>query len=620
MTAYRNAALKARILLFLLFLLVFFSAPALAQTSPYELSLEAFRTESGPAPVVAVLFFSTTADRHIYGNTPGPSGFPTVITGEYAGQELSALYPPPVSAPDTLEPGLMTEQYTGRTLFFLPVTAKPGEKLQLSVQLSALLCSAASCQPLRDTLTLDLPAGTELPKAEDQDWWPQLAKAKPGVQVDDDADEDPAVEQNAPDKTAQKAAGASTAWSFTPRYFAPELEVRTLSKAAFLAFLAGLVLNFMPCVLPVITLKLRSFIPVADRVPQNQKRAFRAHNLFFALGIVLYFLVLSVIIAATGMVWGQIFQKPSAIITLTAVVFALSLSLFGVYDLPLIDLKGKATGVARHPRLESFVTGILATILATPCSGPFLGGVLAWALIQPPQIIALVLSCIGLGMASPYLVMAVFPRLYRLLPRPGAWTVHLERMLGFLLAGTCVYLMGLLPATQYLNVLILLWVIALAAWVWGQWTNLNQSTGRRWSIRAAGLALVALTAFLVFRPEIHADPWQPFEMSRFQKDLGQTNMLLDFTADWCPNCKFLEKTVLAPEKSAVLAKRFNATLLRVDLTRHDPELTALLTSLGSQSIPVLAVFSRENPESPLVLRDLFTGGQLEEALEAELRK
>ena len=115
----------------------------------------------------------------------------------------------------------------------------------------------------------------------------------------------------------------------------------------------------------------------------------------------LYFLVLSVIIAVMGIVWGQIFQQPAAIISLTALVFALSLSLFGVYDLPLIDLKGKARGVTYHPRLEFFITGILATILATPCSGPFLGGVLAWALIQPPEIIVLVLSCIGFGMVSP---------------------------------------------------------------------------------------------------------------------------------------------------------------------------------------------------------------------------
>lgn len=602
MITCRNAGKTLRAILFLF---LFLPVCALAQTSAPELSLKAFRTASGPSPVLAVLFFTAPEGSHIYGNTPGPSGFPTAVTGQYAAEELEALYPPSMSAPDSLEPGLVTEQYAGRTLFYLPVPAASGEALHLSVQFSALLCSDASCRPLQETLTLDVPAEAELPLAEDQEWWSGFAQAKPGIPAQTDS----AVPE--PDTPTAE-------WSFTPRYFAPELEVRTLSKAAVLAFLAGLVLNFMPCVLPVITLKLRSFIPVADSVSQNQRRAFRAHNLFFALGIVLYFLVLSVIIAATGIVWGQIFQQPAAIISLTALVFALSLSLFGVYDLPLIDLKGKARGVTHHPRLESFITGILATILATPCSGPFLGGVLAWALIQPPEIIALVLSCIGLGMASPYLVMAVFPRMYRLLPRPGAWTIHLERILGFLLAGTCVYLMGLLPASQYLNTLILLWTIGLAAWVWGQWTNLNQSSGRRWSIRGTGVALVALMAFALFRPETHVDPWQPFELSRFESDLGQKNMVLDFTADWCPNCKFLEKTVLTPEKSTALAKRFDADLLRVDLTRHDPELMKLLTSLGSQSIPVLAIFSREDPKSPLVLRDLFTGGQLEEALEEEL--
>jgi thiol:disulfide interchange protein DsbD len=107
-------------------------------------------------------------------------------------------------------------------------------------------------------------------------------------------------------------------------------------------------------------------------------------------------------------------------------------------------------------------------------------------------------------------------------------------------------------------------------------------------------------------------------MERFEKLLGQENLILDFTADWCPNCKFLEKTVLAPENSARIAEDHDAILLRVDLTRHEPELMALLESLGSKSIPILAIFSKDRPDSPLVLRDLFTGGQLDEALESEL--
>jgi len=597
--------LQSRFFLICLVLLTLaFPAGAWAD-DPYQISLQAFRTDSAEAPVLAVLTLTPAPGWHAYGNIQGPSGFPTVVTATSNGAALTAMYSPPVPGPDPLDSTLTVDLYDGPTPFFLPLVGAPAN---IKAQLRALLCSSTTCQPVKVDLELHVPETSALPRAEDQIWWPRFGQSSPGVEVRPD---DTAVtSSNAPDIAPSN--------SLKPRYFAPNLEVQTLSKAALLAFLAGLILNFMPCVLPVITLKLRSFIPAAGSVPQHQRQAFRSHNLFFALGMMLYFLILAGIIAVTGMAWGQIFQQPMAIITLTAIVFALSLSLFGVYDLPLIDLKGKVKGRTHHPRLESFTTGILATILATPCSGPFLGGVLAWALIQPPDIIALVLSCIGLGMASPYLAMALFPGLYRYLPKPGPWTMHLERILGFLLAATCVYLFGLLPTSEYVSVLVLLWVIALAAWMWGQWTNLNQTRMRRWSIRAAGIAMVILASALLFNPADHADPWQDFTMVQFEAMRGQQHLILDFTADWCPNCKFLEKTVLTPAKSAKFAQEYDAVLLRVDLTRHDPELMALLESLGSKSIPILAIFPKDNPGSPLVLRDLFTSGQLMEALESEL--
>lgn len=586
-------------------LLTGLAASALA-AQPYELALQAWRTDRAENPVLAVLTLTPAPGWYAYGNVQGPSGFPTVITASGDGAPIPALYPPPATAKDPLDPSLTVELYDGPTPFFIPLA---GETAMLAVELKALLCSSTTCQPVKERLELAVTDVQALPLAGEQDWWPRFLQAVPGVE-----------EGLAPESgEIGQAADAPAVRTFAPRYFAPRLEVQTLSKAAVLAFLAGLILNFMPCVLPVITLKLRSFIPAVDSVPKSQRRAFRSHNLFFALGMMVYFLILAGIIAATGMAWGQIFQEPAAIITLTAIVFALSLSLFGVYDLPLIDLKGKVKGRTPHPRLESFTTGVLATILATPCSGPFLGGVLAWALIQPPDIIALVLSCIGLGMASPYLAMAAFPGLYRFLPKPGAWTLHLERILGFLLAATCVYLFGLLPTSDYLSVLILLWVIALAAWIWGKWTDLNQTRVRRWSLRVAALGLIVVAASLLFRPAGHPDPWQNFEMRRFEDLYGRENLILDFTADWCPNCKFLEKTVLTPEKSARFAAEHNAVLMRVDLTRHDPELMALLESLGSKSIPILAIFPRDNPGSPLVLRDMFTSGQLNEALNAELK-
>jgi len=587
------------------FLLLCLATPAQAGES-FELTVQAFRTGQPHAPVLAVLTLTPGPGWYAYGNMQGPSGFPTVITATSNGNIVSPLYPPPIPGQDPLDPSLTVDLYDGPTPFFIPLGSEPSTVI---AGIKALLCSSTTCLPIKEQLELAVADAGALPLAEDQPWWPRFLLAAPGV--GEDLDPEP---MNTNDAVETPAFG-----TFAPRYFAPGLEVQTLSKAAALAFLAGLILNFMPCVLPVITLKLRSFIPAVDSVPQSQRRAFRSHNLFFALGMMVYFLILAGIIATTGMAWGQIFQEPAAIITLTAIVFALSLSLFGVYDLPLIDLKGKIKGKTHHPRLESFTTGVLATILATPCSGPFLGGVLAWALIQPPDIIALVLSCIGLGMASPYLAMSVFPGLYRFLPKPGAWTMHLERILGFLLAATCVYLFGLLPTSDYLSVLILLWVIALAAWIWGKWTALNQTTIRRWSLRTIALALIVLAAAFLFRPEQHPNPWQNFEMQRFEALYGQEHLILDFTADWCPNCKFLEKTVLTPEKSAKFAKEHNAILMRVDLTRHDPELMALLESLGSKSIPILAIFPKDNPDSPLVLRDMFTSGQLNEALNAELK-
>lgn len=599
----RRAPIPALVLHLLLVLL-----PALASAAdpPCTLELHLFAAPAAHRQALAVLTLTPAPGWHAYGPIQGPSGFPTTLTANVDDQPVDTLYPPPTPGPDPMDPTLTVQLYAGPTPLFIPLDHLQDGTLHL--KLDALLCSATTCQPVRETRTLFLnaTAATTLPSAQTQTWWPvfqHAAKADAPRAADQDVTPEP---------------GPPVAQPLQPRYFAPELEVHTLGKAAALAFLAGLILNFMPCVLPVITLKLRSFIPVADSVPQHQRHAFQLHNLFFALGILLYFLVLAVAIAITGMAWGQIFQQPAAIITLTAIVFALALSLFGVYDLPFIDLKGRSTGIRHHPQLESFTTGILATLLATPCSGPFLGGVLAWALLQPPTIIATVMICIGLGMSSPYLAMAALPSLYRLLPRPGAWTTQLERFLGFLLAGTCVYLMGLLPATLYLSTLILLWAIAAAAWIWGQWTSLNHSRGRRWSIRGAALLAVTLTVLTVFHTESAPDPWERFDSAIFRANLGRQAMILDFTADWCPNCKFLEKTVLNAGPMSQVAREYNVRLFKVDLTRHDPELMQLLHDLGAQSIPVLAIFPVSRPDSPLVLRDLFTSAQLQEALEAEL--
>jgi len=226
--------------------------------------------------------------------------------------------------------------------------------------------------------------------------------------------------------TAGTDAGPQAAPAFVPRFFAPVLEVTGLFKAAALAFLAGLILNCMPCVLPVVSLKLSGLLALCgDEGPRERRRILREHNAFFALGIVVYFLVLSAILGVFGLAWGQMFQSPSLAVVVAVVMFAMSLSLFGVFHLPVVDLR-LPTGGRRHTRRGAFLAGALATLLATPCSGPFLGGVLAWTVLQPLPVIMTVFATIGLGMASavrlagPPTAAGAFPAPSRRLDdRPG---------------------------------------------------------------------------------------------------------------------------------------------------------------------------------------------------------
>ena len=606
-TAGRGHA--AGLLLFLISLILLFPLSSLAeQKAPVSFKWDLATLENpvditlagqkGTRPITALAVMTITPGKgwHAYTDNPGETGMPTRVTASLQPQgiPLSSLYPPGIAVPDVFEPEKIVNIYEHSTPIFIPLEKLPLQGQSISAAVRLLLCSATSCWPVNRTEALHISSGTPpVKQAEDQPWWPQ-ASAMLGI--------------------SKNKTFSLTQTEFTPAPFSPGLEVSSMTRAALFAFLAGLILNFMPCVLPVITLKLRSFIPAVGTDGLAQKRLFRTHNLFFALGMLLYFLALAVLISFTGMAWGEIFQQPGAVLTLTVIVFALSLSLFGLYDLPVIDLKAAHGAGKKHPHLESLFTGILATVLATPCSGPFLGGVLAWALIQPPMVIATVLGCIGLGMSSPYLLMAAFPSLFRFLPRPGDWTVTLERLLGFLLMGTCVYLFALLPAELHITTLMLFWVVGLGAWIWGKWTSLSQTAALRMSIRGGVVLAVAVVCLFLFLPTQEQDPWTDFSKAQFEEMAGTKNILVDFTADWCPNCKFLEKTVLTPGNMAALQKRYDLELLRVDLTRKNPIGSDLLKRLGSRSIPVLAIFPADRPGSPIILRDLFTEKQLKAAL------
>ena len=341
---------------------------------------------------------------------------------------------------------------------------------------------------------------------------------------------------------------------------------------------------------------------------ERRARRLREHLVFFALGILVWFQLLAFAFGATDRIWGQLFQNSSFVYALLALVFVLGLSLLGVFTLPLIDLKTDSAS----PRVQAFFTGFTATLLATPCSGPLLGGVLAWAFIQDAPAPFIVCSAVGAGMALPYLVFALRPEAARFLPRPGPWLEVMERILGFCFMGLAVYLLSLLPEERRIAALAALALFAPAAWVWGR---LSCASARPVLFKAVATALCVLALWVGLREPAPPAHWEPFVPQNFEAALGKKPLLLMFTADWCPNCEVLEHAVYTEARLRDMQSRYGLGLIRVDMTRENAQATSLLRSLGSAAIPFAALFpTGPDASAPLVLRDMYSGAQLEEAL------
>ncbi len=611
-----------RKILLTLTLFLSLAMPALAQSqdTPVTPRWELARLPQGE--LLAVLWLTPAPGFHTYSHQPGESGMPTtaVVKLTPQGTPLPVFYPPGKEAKDAYEPGVTTRTYDGPTPLFVPLPSQFTVSAQapatvgfgLDARVSLLACSSESCWPLAiETSFSSREVSTPAP-AQEQPWWPLFTAVAKAAQQDQTATSTVTAAVEAA-KSAEDAA-----WVFSPRISTPRLEVDSLLKAIPLAILAGLILNLMPCVLPVVCLKLSGLLGLCRTCPEVERNALlRSHNLYFALGILAYFTLLAVILGFAGLGWGQLFQQPGLILGASTLLFALGLSLFGVFHLPVVDLKSAGVPQKNHsPRAQAFSTGFLATLLATPCSGPFLGGVLAWTMLQPVYVVVTVFFSIGLGMAGPFLGLAIRPQLVRFVPRPGAWMSQLEKMAGFLLMATSLYFLSILPQWLLMPALIALLVTAFCCHVWGSWTNLSQGAFTRWTVRSLALALTIAACILAARPPAPpAAIWQAFDPAAFSASLGKEPLLLDFTADWCPTCKALEKAVLTPDALTALQAEYGFKAIKVDLTRENPQAMALLRALGSASIPVAALFpAGDFAKQPVVLRDLFTSGQLKDAM------
>ena len=400
-----------------------------------------------------------------------------------------------------------------------------------------------------------------------------------------------------------------------------------------LAGLGGLLLNLMPCVLPVISLKVLGLVSQSGA----QAQRVRALGLAFAGGIIAAFVSLALVVVALRaggqqLGWGFQFQSPGFVMAMCALVFALGLSLFGVFTVQLPGLSNIGAKTKGAGGLGSFLNGILATVLATPCTAPFLGAAMGFAFAQPGPVVLGIFLASGAGMALPYLLLALCPGWTRLLPKPGAWMERFKQGMGFLLMGTALWLLWVLG--KQLGMEAVIWTgafllgLGLACWVVGQWIDLSSSTARRrlaWTL--AGLLVVGsyqlfLHPLLQEEHHLSAAPqtsdlaWLPFSAERVETLVRSGRpVFIDFTAEWCWTCKVNERTVLTDEALQRKFAELSVALVKADWTSRNPEITALLKAFGRSGVPLYVIFPAGRLDSPLVLPEVITAGLVIEKLD-----
>jgi suppressor for copper-sensitivity B len=389
--------------------------------------------------------------------------------------------------------------------------------------------------------------------------------------------------------------------------FAPAPAAARLLPILVVALLGGLVLNVMPCVLPVVSLKL---LAVAAQAGRDRRHA-RLGLVSTAAGVLASFAVIAILLIgskAAGAVigWGIQFQWPWFVALMAAVTTLFAASLWGWLPIGLPRAVSDAAGAAgsHRPHVEAFFTGAFATLLATPCSAPFVGTAIGFALAQGPREIALVFAAMGLGLASPYLAVAAAPPLVALLPRPGPWLGSVRAVLGFALAGTALWLLFVLSALCGAGLAVGAGA-ALAAVLLLLWLKSRRGVPAIMA-RAAAAAAAAIVAGAVLwpafaglarpQPEETAGHWRPFDPAAVPRLVAADKVVfVDVGAAWCLTCKLNETAVL--DSASVAARLFgpDVVAMRGDWTRPDPKLTRYLESFGRYGIPFDAVYGPRRP-------------------------
>ena len=588
--------------------------------SPTIVSVDLIADKSAftPGAVVNVAArFKIEEHWHIYYKEPGETGRATTVDlklpdGFVAGE---AIWQEPKTYNDF---GYSARGYEDEMVIIFPVTVPasltPGETVKIEADVTWLACET-TCIPGSTTISLELPV---------------VADASLALDTNEDVfvsnDESPGSSVFDQDFTLETT--DDSLWGYV--------------KILFFALVGGFILNFMPCVLPVISLKIMSFVKEAG---ESRAKIFRM-GLAYALGTVstcltLALLVITLQLAGYSVGWGFQFQQPLFLVGMATLVAVMSLGMFDVFmfNPPQGETLGKLS--EKKGMTGAFFTGVVATILATPCSAPFLGTAIGFAFAQPWWGILAIFAAIGTGLASPYVVLSMNPAWTKFIPKPGNWLNHFKQVMGFVLLMSAVWLLHVLSkqvgSAGVVGTLTFIVATSFCAWLIGTFAGFTATRSRKivvWIIAA----VISATSFYYFtldpvvNPPVKEDAsvstvagnginWQPFSTALVDKHLNDGKVVfLDFTAEWCTTCKVNEHGTLASDVIADKFKQADVQAIKADWTQNDPVITEVLRKFGKSGVPVYVVMSPHRPNQPVILPEFLNEQMVVDAIDAALTK
>lgn len=583
-------------------------APADEQAVSVKLVSDTTAIEAGkPFRIGAV--FTLQPGWHIYYANPGDTGMPTDVDIKVPPgyRVVKVEWEKPTRFEEN---GFTTYGYSDKTVVSItvmpPDTVQPGERHQFIANISWLACNQ-SCVPGDTTSSISLPTagGAVVAAASNAEQF-----AKVGFTGD-----------------VTKIGSGNSVFDQDLKPSGEGNEQHGFLTYLLFAFIGGMILNAMPCVLPVISLKVMRFVQEAG---ESRAKIVRL-GVAYAAGTISTCVALAVAVIGAKALgysvgWGFQFQEPLFLVAMATLLTVMSLGLFGVFFVQVNSGNHLDKLASRQGLAGAFFTGIVATILSTPCTAPFLGSAIGFAFAQPWYVIVSIFFTVGAGLAFPYVVLCLNPAWMKILPKPGAWMEHFKQAMGFVLLGSVVWLLYVLGRQTgpdgVAGTVGFLLAASFGTWLYNSVGGFDATRRKKLALAVVALTIAGGTMYLLTWSAVKGNSWTAANASsvssngltweKFSKEAVDKHLqdgkvvFLDFTAEWCQTCKLNEATVLASAAVGDSVKKHGVVTLKADWTNSDDEITELLAKFGRAGVPLYVVLSPHRPTEPIVLPTLLT--------------